>query len=75
MSEVRNGLRHFERAQVCVGKRIRVWFALQGYADGVVSDLIRDEDGTLCVSIEPAQAEIRPERLPARVHEGVAKAP
>jgi hypothetical protein len=70
MPEMRNGLLHFERAQVRVGKRIDVWFE-PGHArvTGVVLDIIRDEDGTLCVSIEP---EIRSERLPTRVHAQVA---
>jgi hypothetical protein len=70
MPEMRNGLLHFERAQVRVGKRIDVWFE-PGHASviGVVRAIIRDEDGRLCVSIDP---EIRSERLPTRVHAQVA---
>jgi hypothetical protein len=79
MPEMRNGLLHFERAQVRVGKRIDVWFGRFGgvveqskshtRVAGVVRDIVRDEDGTLCVSIEP---EIRSERLPTRIHAQVA---
>jgi len=76
MSEVRNGLRHFERAQVRVGKRIEVWFVpgSRGVA-GVVRDIIRDEEGKLCVSIGFEGGKVRPERLSARIHARVAQAP
>jgi hypothetical protein len=71
MPEMRNGLLHFERAQVRVGQCIDIWFGTsetEARVTGVVLDIIRDDDGTLCVSID----EIRSERLPTRVHAQVA---